>query len=70
MGKNFSFNTNEDRTKNTFYDMVLNSAKETIEIKLTPEECKALGQCFKDLKEIQPVVYDSETKKEYRICIK
>jgi hypothetical protein len=69
MSKNHSFNTNEDRTKNTFYDMVLNSAKETIEIKLTTEGCKALGQCFKDLKEIQPVVYDSETKKEYRICI-
>lgn len=38
MGKNYSFNTNKARTKNTFYNMVLNSAKETIEIKLTPEE--------------------------------
>lgn len=39
MGKNYSFNRNGARTKNTFYDMVLNSAKETIEIKLTPEGC-------------------------------
>lgn len=37
MDKNYSFNTNKARTKNTFYDMVLNSTKESIEIKLTPE---------------------------------
>ena len=30
----------------------------TIEIKLSYEEFKVLEQCFKDLKEIQPVVYD------------
>lgn len=32
----------------------------TIEIKLSDEEFKTLEQCFKDLKEIQPVVYDFE----------
>ena len=34
----------------------------TIEIKLFDEEFKALEQCFKDLKEIQPVVIDFEEK--------
>ena len=34
----------------------------TIEIKLSDEEFKALEQCFKDLKEIQPVIYDFEEK--------
>ena len=34
----------------------------TIEIKLSYEEFKVLEQCFKDLKEIQPVVYDFEEK--------
>ena len=56
MGKNFSLKTNKVRTKIHF------SAKETIEIKLTEQECKALKECFKDLKEIQPVVIDFEEK--------
>ena len=30
------------KDKNTFYDIISNSAKETIEIKLTPEQCEAL----------------------------
>ena len=34
----------------------------TIEIKLFDKEFKALEQCFKDLKEIQPVVIDFEEK--------
>lgn len=38
------------------------NSKETIEIKLTPEEFKTLWECFKDLKEIQPVVIDFEEK--------
>lgn len=37
-------------------------AERTIEIKLFDEEFKALEQCFKDLKEIQPVVIDFEEK--------
>lgn len=48
------------KDKNTFHNIISNSTKETIEIKLTPEECKTLEQCFKDLKEIQPVVYEFE----------
>ena len=34
----------------------------TIEIKLSDEECKALEECFKALKEIKPVVIDFEEK--------
>lgn len=37
-------------------------AKEIIEIKLTPEEYKALKECFEALKEIQPVVYEFKEK--------
>ena len=37
-------------------------AERTIEIKLSDEEFKAREQCFKDLKEIEPVVYDFEEK--------
>ena len=50
------------KDKNTFYNIISNSAKEIIEIRLTPEQCKALEECFKALKEIQPVVIDFEEK--------
>lgn len=35
-------------------------AERTIEIKLSDEEVKAIEECFKSLKEIQPVVIDFE----------
>lgn len=54
------------KDKNTFYDIISNSAKETIEIKLTHEVCKALKECFEALKEIQPVVIDFEEEKEFK----
>lgn len=41
---------------------ISNLSERTIEIKLSDEEFKALEQCFKDLKEIQPVVIDFEEK--------
>lgn len=37
-------------------------SERTIEIKLFEDEFKALWECFKDLKEIQPVVIDFEEK--------
>ena len=50
------------KDKNTFYNIISNSAKEIIEIKLTPEQCKTLEECFKALKEIEPVVYEFKEK--------
>lgn len=50
------------KDKKTFYNIISNSTKEIIEIRLTPEECKALGECFKALKEIKPVVYEFKEK--------
>ena len=53
--------TSKARTKSS-YDIISNSAKEIIEIKLTSEECEVLEECIKALKEIQPVVIDFEEK--------
>ena len=46
----------------TINDKQISKLARTIEIKLSDEEFKALEQCFKDLKEIEPVVYDFEEK--------
>ena len=43
-------------------ELISKLTERTIEIKLSDEEFKALEQCFKDLKEIEPVVYDFELK--------
>lgn len=43
-------------------ELISKLSERTSEIKLSDEEFKVLEQCFKDLKEIQPVVIDFEEK--------
>lgn len=68
MSKKYSLTTSKARTKSS-YDIISNFAKETIEIKLTSEECEALEDCIKALKEIQPVVYEFKEKKLKRFSL-
>lgn len=44
----------------TNYKQISKLAERIIEIKLSDEEVKTIEECFKSLKEIQPVVIDFE----------
>ena len=48
--------------KSTSDKEIFKIKERTIEIKLSDEEFKILEQCFKDLKEIQPVVIEFKEK--------